>query len=404
MRNHRKRLKKERFARKVVASLVWVSMGWVLSAEVAAALPEISRVEIDSAAIRGGDGLYRRAQVGDRIELNEAVLPSTQSRVVVTCPNNTRRRVTPGRLSGIGIICPDVRTAQRSRNENDLLLLSGGVFPYTVRVVEAQPVLAWPSLGGDQVRPQAVAVSVYQLDQGEPGELMWRSEAVGMQVDYAGPPLAMGETYGVVVEAATGNTPDITPGDTDGAQGQDLCGEGDLAQHSSGIGRFRRGECFRSDIQRLGVDEAAGLAAAVMAIEAEAESLESEVQTLALAYRYAESGVYGEVVRLVEPLVAIGEQSGEPSGAAYQLLAEGYLRLGWIEQAQMAYARAEGLAVRAGDYHTRLAANLGLAKVAAWRGQPERSVDYLWAALRDVGYVREWEQADAIVQWLDKLE
>lgn len=403
MRNHRKRLKRESFARKAVASLLWVSVGWVLSAEVAVALPEINRVERGSAAIRGGSGVYRGAQAGDRLELNEAVLPSSRSRVVVTCPNNTRRRVTPGRLSGIRIICPDVRTAQRSRNENDLLLLNGGVFPYTVRVVEAQPVLAWPSLGGDQANPQTVAVSVYRLEQGEPGELIWRSEAVGMQVDYAGPSLEVDETYGLVVEALTTATAtNITPGDADGEQIQDLCGEGDLAEHSSGVGRFRRGECFRSDIQRLSVDEAAALAA--VAIESKSELLESEVQTLALAHRYAESGVYGEVVSLVEPLVVIGEQSDEPSGAVYQLLAESYLRLGRIEQAQIAYVRAEGLAVRAGDYHTRLAANLGLAKGAAWRGRPERVVDYLWAALRDVGYVRDQAQADEIVQWLDKIE
>lgn len=402
MRNHRKRLKREIFVRKSVASLLWVSVGWVLSAEVAVALPEINRVERGSAAIRGGNGVYRGAQAGDRLELNEAVLPSSRSRVVVTCPNNTRRRVTPGRLSGIRIICPDVRTAQRSRNENDLLLLNGGVFPYTVRVVEAQPVLAWPSLGGDQANPQTVAVSVYRLEQGEPGELIWRSEAMGMQVDYTGPPLAVGEMYGLVVEAVTANVTDITPGDAGGEQVQELCGEGDLAENSSGVGRFRRGECFRSDIQRLDVDEAAALAA--VAIESESEILESEVQTLVLAYRYAESGVYGEVVRLVEPLVAIGEQSGEPSGAVYQLLAESYLRLGRIEQAQIAYVRAEGLAVRAGDYRTRLAANLGLAKVAAWRVRPERAVDYLWAALRDMGYVRDQTQADEIVQWLNKFE
>ncbi|MEO0373365.1 MAG: hypothetical protein AAF329_01820 [Cyanobacteria bacterium P01_A01_bin.17] len=400
MRSRRQRLKKEGFARKAVAGLLWVSMGWFFSTEVAAALPEINRVERGSAAIRGVNGLYRSAGAGDRLELDEAVLPSARSRVVVTCPNNTRRRVTPGRLSGIGIICPDVRTAQRSRNENDLLLLNGGVFPYTVRVVEAHPVLSWPSLGGDQANLHTVAVSMYRLEQGEPNELIWHIETEGMQVDYAGPPLAVGEMYGLVVEVMTDNITDATPRGANGEQVQELCGEGDLTENSSGVGRFRQGECFRSDIQRLDVDEVAALTA----LGIESEILEPELQALTLAYRYAESGVYSEVVGLVEPLVAIDEQRGEPSWAVYQLLAESYLRLGRIEQAQMAYARAEGLAVRAGDYHTRLAANLGLAKVAAWRVQPERVVDYLWAALRDVGYVRDQAQADEIVQWLNKLE
>lgn len=400
MRSHRKRLKKADFARRAVVGLLWVAVGWLVGTEVAIALPEIERVERGSAAIRGGDGVYRDAQAGDRLELNEAVLPSANARVRVTCPNNTRRRVTPGRLSGIGIICPDVRTAQRSRNENDLLLLNGGVFPYVVRVVEAQPVLAWPSLGEERANspanPSAVTVSVYRLAQGEPSELIWRSAAEGMQLDYAGPPLAVGETYGLVVEAMA----DTPPEEIDGEQAQALCGEGDLAEFSSGVGRFRRGACFRSNIQRLGEDEVA----AVMAIAAETESLGPEVQILALAYRYAELGVQGEVVRLVAPLVASGEQNGEQLGAVYALLAESYLRLGHIEQAELAYRKAEELAVRAGDYPTRLAANLGLAKVAAWQMRPERAVDYLWAALRDVSYVRDWDQADTIVQWLGKLE
>ena len=406
MRNHRKRLKKEGFARKAVASLLWVSAGWVLSAEAVAALPEINRVERGSAAIRAGNGLYRSAEVGDRLDLNEAVLPSARSRVVVTCPNNTRRRVTPGRLSGIGIICPDVRTAQRSRNENDLLLLNGGVFPYITRVVDDRPAtFAWPELLETETAitagagAQRYVVSLHRLGQDAPVERVWQAETAETFVAYDGPPLEMEVTYGLIVEVAIDEQTDKLAGE--------LCGEGAVAERDSGAGRFRRGLCFRENVQRLTADEASELAAAVMAIEAEGvegRSLAGELQTLALGDRYAESGVHSAVVDLLAPLVANGEQGSEQPGAVYALLAESYLRLGHIEQAQVAYRKAEELAVRAGDYPTRLAANLGLAKVAAWRMRPERAVDYLWAALRDVSYVRDGGEADVIVQWLDKLE
>ena len=102
-------------------------------ANTAMALPWVERLEGGSAAIQNsGDTSYRPASVGAQIGLDEAVLPSPRARMVVRCPNNTRSRVVPGRISGIGLICPNLGIARRSRGENEVLALNNGTFPYVL--------------------------------------------------------------------------------------------------------------------------------------------------------------------------------------------------------------------------------------------------------------------------------
>ena len=372
-----------RSCNQIFISLSMAMAGLVYTADVAAALPWVERLQGGGAVIQNAEGTnFRGASEGDRIGLDEAVLPSPETRMLVRCPNNTRRRATPGRLSGIGIICPDVDVVRRSRNENDLLLLSRGVFPYGLRVVDGAPTLGWPELTG----VERYQVSVYRIERDELIERLWQAETAATRLDYDGPPLELGNAYGLIVEPVTADP------------SEQLCGEGRAEQAGSGLARWRRGDCYRAEIQRLEPEEAGRLTETVAALEA--TGLDEVTGALALAYRYGELGVYGRAIGLVEPLAARGDQPA----AVYQLLGDSYLRSGWFEQAETAYEAAQRLATRSGDYRTRLEAKLGLAKVAAWRIQSEQAVEYLWSALRDVSYVRDSAQADVIVQWLNKLE
>ena len=104
---------------------------------------------------------------------------------------------------------------------------------------------------------------------------------------------------------------------------------------------------------------------------------------------------------LINRQKATNEFSRLPHFFSLSLLGDSYLRAGWIEAAQGAFMDAERIASRAGDFETRLAARLGLAKVAVWRMQP--AADYLCGALRDASYGEDLEQADTIVQLIRKL-
>ena len=252
----------------LIVVLSCLSLGF--TANTALALPWIERLEGGSAAIQNsGDTSYRPASVGARIGLDEAVLPSPRTRMVVRCPNNTRSSVVPGRISGIGLICPDLGIIRRSRGEDDVLALNRGDFPYELRVIEELPLLAWPELFSDRESqvvplssllegevPQAEGARPLALDaepplsvpllkgdtnaqanspayqvsvhRSEPDGLqqIWQSEASLTGVQYDGPPLEDGISYSLIVETEAADS---------------LCGEGD-----PGGERWRLGRCFRN--------------------------------------------------------------------------------------------------------------------------------------------------------------
>ena len=294
--------------------------------------------------------------------------------MVVRCPNNTRSNVVPGQLSNIGLICPDLGITKRSRNENDVLLLNSGVFPYELRITDDRPTLIWPAMAG----VETYQVSLYQSNT-DGLEKLWQGETAANSVEYDGPPLSVDVAYSVIVESQVVDMP---------------CGEAE-----SDVDRWRLGGCFRANLQRLDAEEDMALTQALASVEA-ADFGDDEIRSLALAYAYREAGAYDQVIGLVAPLLEAGEQPA----AVYELLADSYLRAGWIDQAQTAFADAERLATLDGNFQTRLAARLGLVKVMAWRMQAEVAVDYLWAAMRDVSYRQDQEQADVILQWIGKLE
>ena len=367
-------------------------------ANTALALPWVERLEGGSAAIQNsGDTSYRPASVGAQIGLDEAVLPSPRARMVVRCPNNTRRRVVPGRISGIGLICPNLSIARRSRGENEVLALNNGTFPYVLQVLDERPTLAWPGLseefsdgeglqtvqraaqmpsaGFDEMSQpslQTYRVSVYRVEQTQL-EPIWQIETLENSIEYDGPPLEPGETYSLIADTTDAET---------------LCGEG-----NTGLQRWRLGECFRMNFQRLDTDVTLGEASL------NAGALDAETRVLALAYAYRGAGAYGQVLKLIAPLVGAGDQPA----AVYELWADSYWRLGWVDEAKAAFERAERVATRDGDFQTRLAAKLGLVEIAAWQMQSETAVDYLWEALRDASYEQDQDQANVILQLIRKL-
>lgn len=344
----------------------------------AQSLPWVERLEGGSGSIQNsGNSSYRPARVGTRIRLDEAVLPGPRTRMVVRCPNNTRSRAVPGRRSGIGLVCPDVKTVRRSRGDSDILDLRRGSFPYEPGIASARPTFAWPPLAGAQF----YRVELYRRGN-RATERLWWAEVSNQTVSYNGLELEPGQSYSLVV----------TPG---GA------GEG------CGFADWRQGRCSQSNFRRLTAAESALLAEATAATE----GIGGEEKLLALAYAYGNipvphegptKSVIGDVwavIDLLAPLVAVGEQPP----AVYALLGESYLRAGWFDQAQEAFATAEYGATLAGDYRTRLEARLGLAKVALWQQREDQAESHVWSALGDASALEDWDQANILLQLLRKL-
>jgi len=337
--------------------------------------PVIERIRRGSVLIqRDGNGLYDLAREGDTLNPQDMVLvPGAGTRVDIRCPNNSwGRPPVRGGLSGVQVICPDVGTARRSRNDNDVLLLSTGVFPYGLSLMESPGQLRWPPLAG----ASTYEVALYRQDQQDLGPLLWQTEATGTTVAYDGPPLAVKETYVLVVTPASA------------AQDQG-CG--------ATLERWRRGQCYQITMTLLQPDAIASLQALSTTLETAA--IDDAAAALALAYSYAADDLHWRTIDVLEPLITNSEQPA----AVYQLLATAYLQAGWINQAQQTYTQAQQLAAMSGDRSTHLQATLGLAKVAAWQLDSAATKDHLWRALATVSDSQDLDQADNIVQWLRKL-
>jgi hypothetical protein len=361
-------------------------LGIVWAASVAHAnadLPVIERIVRGTVLIeRAATGRYERAQVGDTLGQQDAVLlRGERSRLDVRCPNNRLGR-SPVRdvLSGIQAICPDVTTVRRSRDEDEFLALLRGDFPYVTGVPDGPVVLRWPEMAGAEA---GYRVAVYRQVRGELTEQLWATTVAEEWVAYGGPALVAGETYGLVVEP--------------GAAGEPLCGKRDGAG-DAGLERWRSQQCLRTPIQLL----TAELSPDLQALQENLADLavDEETAALALAHRYGAAGLYWPMMDLLEPLVA-----GETALASgYRLLGDAYLQAGWMDAAAVAYGRALRMSTVGADRQTPLAAAMGLAKVAAWQGDQPRAADYLWRALGESSRLRDGEQADLIVQLLRKLD
>ena len=344
----------------------------------AQSLPWVERLEGGSGSIQNsGDSSYRPARVGTRIRLDEAVLPGPRTRMVVRCPNNTRSRAVPGRRSGIGLVCPDVKTVRRSRGDNDILDLRRGSFPYEPGIASAQPTFVWPSLAGAQF----YRVELYRRGDGTTEQLWW-TEVSTQTVSYNGPELEPGQSYSLVV----------IPGGAEAG-----C---DLADR-------RQGRCVQSNFRRLTTAENEALALATAAVE----DIPGEEKTLALAYAYGNitvpqpdgpaRSVTGDVWAVLDLLAPLEAENQPPAVSA--LLGESYLRAGWFDQAREAFAAAEYEATLTGDYRTRLEARLGLAKVALWQQREDQAESHVWSALGDASALEDWDQANILLQLLRKL-
>ena len=371
---------------KLLRSLPWALLGIGLAGSpVHADTVHIEQIEGGNAYVqfRGSSG-YRFASEADVLGVGDALLPGPNTQVTVRCPNGNFSPLVPGRLSGIRVFCPDVQSIRRFRRKNDLLALNRGDFPYKVQVLAAQPTLRWPELPA----AEGYRVRVFEPNSSaELATLRWESETDATAIAYAGPALRPEGDYVLVVESLSGESA--------AADSAVPCGE---AEETETVNPWRSGECFRVSMSWLEAEAEAALTADIAAIEA--ESGDAAAQALALAYRYEAAGMHWQAIAELEQLMAQGEQ---PS-AVHQLLGEAYLQAGWIESAQAAYESAHRLALAEGARWPQLEASLGLAKVAAWRMQPQAAAGYLWTALGEVSQVQDLGQADVIVQWLRRLD
>lgn len=340
------------------------------------ALPEIYRIEQGTVQVRRqASGVYIYGRSGLPLAPRDALLPSAGARVWVDCPSGARQRVTPGRLSGVQLICPDLARSTDGRNEDDLLLLLAGEFPYSPRVLTDHPVFSWPDI--TPTRPYAVRVIQIEFVQPEVDDpfvipepqlvetVLYETAVASSHWRYDGPALALDRRYQIQVATETG-----------------------VFYTMPFRGLTTEAEGAIGEVERSLVDQ---------------EPIFTD-RAVALAYVYLEADLYGAVIATLQPEV----EAGRASAIAHRLLAEGYLKTGVYGMAATHYGAAIVLAEEAADGRTQGEAWVGLAKVAAVSQKRERVVQRLEKAQRiygglavDEGWVaaiEAWLAAEALSQ------
>ncbi|MGD1861594.1 MAG: tetratricopeptide repeat protein [Leptolyngbyaceae cyanobacterium] len=340
---------------------------------VAIAGPQIHSIEDGTVQVRRQDsGIYIYGRSRMPLEPRDALLPSQGARVRVTCPNGVRQPVTPGRLSGVMVICPDLARSLDGRDDDDLLQLLAGQVPYSPQVWREMPTFIWPDVSPEATYQVAMTQTIFvEAESSDPfaipttesrDTVIYEATVTASRCHFDGPPL----------EAAVRDQLQVTTANVWN---------------------------YQAAFQQLAETTAADLTTDVEALLA--LGLEPVDEALALAYLYRDAELYWEVITLLQPLVA---QETVPA-ILHQLLAESYSKTGSVGLAETHYGAAVTLAQAGEDTRTMAEAWVGLAKVAAAQQQHELTAQRLATAqplYAELAVDEGW--VTMIDDWLSKIQ
>ncbi|MGB3616171.1 MAG: hypothetical protein WBA10_20425 [Elainellaceae cyanobacterium] len=355
------------FWRACRVAITGITVGMAIAPPTQAA-DRIVEIRNGAATIDQDNGQVWSARTGTLLRIGDLLRPAPGAVVVVRCSNGTVREVRY--VAGVGAVCPDSvrdRTSATGRGEDDFLAFLLGSFVYGTQVMEATPLLRWEAVDG------AMAYRVQVVD-GE--QVLWDATAQATQVSYGGEPLAEGSSYQVIISALRGD---------------------DVLSRS------------RLVLRRLAQAEAAAVEAQVTALQDEA--LSEEGQAIALAQLYLDvaepltdppegAGLVLKAIAALEEAIA----AGVVSPFTHRLLGDLYLRVGLLGEAVAQYERVIELTWQEDDVLSRAAAWVGLANVAAARGEAAIAREHLEFARINYRVRGDGARVAQIEGWLEKLE
>lgn len=350
----------------------WGSVILWASPTVAFALPIIHTIEGGTVLVRRQDsGVYIYGRTGLPLQPRDGLLPSRGARVLVDCPNGERQRVTPGRLSGVRVICPDLATSFDGRDEEDLLQLLAGRFPYMPRALRSAPTFSWP-----QVTPTApYEVQLVRIDVvDQPGADEFSPPTPVLQETVLQEAVVQGNYWrygGPALEA-------------EGQYGLRVRGQGEGAEVLYQVGFW-------------GVSPGAEATLAETRAELATQAIPPAEAAMVQAHALFDLALHWEVIAVLQPWA----EEGALSPGGHQLLAESYLRTGRYGRAETRYGAAITLAQEVEDQRMVAAAWVGLAKVAAADQNAALTVQRLTVARQlYMGLVVDEGWVEIIDDWL----
>lgn len=310
------------------------------------------------------DNKSQAAGVGTTLRARDEIRPTSGAVITVLCNNNSTRQVR--RASGLGSICPDSvgpRYPTDGRGGCSFLAFLNHRCIYATQLRVADPTLRWPSITG---------ASQYQVQLSQANQILWQQTVTGTQIHYEGPPLQPGATYQLLVTA---------------------------------VGQATESP-YRLSLAHLDDTQAQAVQAAIAQIQTQNLSPESQAIALSTIYQEAgksvdpnQPGLVLDAIATLEPLVTAGNQTSY----VHRSLGDLYLQIRLLDLAIDHYQATLRLSQATPDQENQAAAQIGLANIAAAKG--DRAEAERWLTQARQGYVAlgNTEQVDLVDQWLSKL-
>ena len=326
--------------------------------------------------IRGNATLKREgkaetaARVGLQLFFGDRLTPANGSVVRVQCQNNKIPQV---RLpSGLGNICPDSvakRFSTRGRGEEEFLAFLNQGFNFASQFLETSPQFRWnPAPNIKQYR-----IKISPAPGNQPP--IWQTVTSETKTVYDGPSLEPEQQYRLMVSS------------------QGSYQEKVLSQLSFRILEPESAQQLKDQVSALN--------------DADLGKVGSSLATVNLYQAVAQPntaapegvGLVMESLSLVEVLT-----TQEPGNPYFQRLkGDLSLRVGLIEQAETAYEQALKLSRDESDLAEQAEAAIGLAKLAAFKGDRTTAQAYLNQSKLIYASLNDTEMVSLIKEWLEKL-
>lgn len=363
---------------KFVVGLVIVSLGFVGAIVPLKAIASGRIIDANGNVLirKKGESNYESASIGTIIEAGDLILPEQQANVTVRCLiDNTNWFVPSGVSSGLGVGCPTTtrRFSVRGRGESDFLDFLNQRFVYATQVLNNKPVFRWSPVD-DNVN-YVVQVEPHNPRSALSENVIWEQVVSNTSVRYQGPELNLSTDYRMIILV-------------------------DLGQGLKPISSLR--------FQKISNDTASQIQSTVQKTKSQDLRAEAEAITLAEIYQSVaktntqppdNSGLVLDAIISLEAVVS----QGSKIAYIHRLLGDMYLQVGLLDDAEKLYLNVLDLAQVARDRHDRAAAQVGLANIAAVRGDRHKAKIWLRQAKISYTFLGSTQQLRNIVNWLDKL-
>ena len=323
--------------------------------------------------------------VGTTLDQGDLLFPAQGVRVMVVCPDLTKRPVSAGVPSGLKTICP-VWTVVAAKGPQSPGVLGGTnaqipylIFPRHTLVLSNTPIFRWNAVQG---------ATQYTVKLAGPTGMVWEKQVKGHQVLYPGtPPLEPGATYALTIQTNTGKTSE----------------EEKSANLDFKVLRPSQADTIKTEAEKIISQNLSKEVTAMLLADLYSTYIlpESVISTYGLtSSNFRSYNLTGQAIATLETLV----RQGKAAPIVYRALGDLYWQSGLANLAADHYLKAIELGKEPQDMEERTLAQYGLGEVYAATDNTNQAIRWYNQAANGYASLGYTQRADFLKQQIESLK